>query len=1436
MLSVLYLKSLTKRLLELGDADRAGRVLGHGADHLGTQRLGVSEYRYETSGPEAGYLERQIIDPDGLALTTRYETDLLGRVTAVTDPRGVRHETVYNELGWMVEQIAAATPAQDGSGAPALGYRTVYLFDEAGNLVERRDPVGDGTEYASTYSTYGVLGELTTSHTVQPGGQLVQTVHEYDAGFLLERTTDPVGTVTEWLRDGRGLPISSTAGVGTAEAATEGYAHDLDGQLVTRTDARGRAWVTEYDGYGRPAAEVDPIGNRSETRYGDDHQPVERRDLDAAAELLARSGSTYDLLGRQVEAKRWLWTGTDPSGAREIVTAFGYDEAGNLLTTTDPLSRVTTRVYDPAERLANVTDPAGNVTTLTRDAAGNATRVVVTEQGPAGSVPVPRDFGFDALGRQIWREDALGNRAETVWDARSNAAVSIDPEGHVTSRVFDSLDRLVTETQPEGIEVTRGYDPASRLSTYTDALGHTTSYDYDPLGRQTAVTYPDSTTESYDYDPAGNLIQVTQPTGSVVTFTYDAASRRTGRAVAPGAGVVGAVSEAYTLDGLGRLVEVTSGTVTVTRGHDSLSRLASETIAGRTVTYSYDDAGSVAGMTYPSAHPIVHGLDSLGRPATITSGGSPAAAYTFRGTSRVAGKSLGGGALSGSSTFDTAGRMLERSLAGLDGLEVFGERLSWSPRDLKTAQSRTDRNGRGLALAHDGAGRLVLAAELSNPAASIPNNTAPSVGALAGEPDVFSFAYDPAQNLLARGVAEEGVAATVTMPADASGRNRPASIDGTPLSWDPNGNLAAKGDLRFAYDDRNRLTRVTDASGAEIARYEYDAFNRRVKTVSAGTTEETVWAGWQAAEVYRDGQLHQRRTWGLELDEAVRLESNLDGDGTLETTHLPVYDSIGNLVAVTTAAGKPVERYQYSPFGQRRIFVDSTPPAVEQVRVVGGEIWVELSEAVEAQALADAASAGTLSLTEIAGGTAVGLAVSQPVTEGRQAGRRVVLTPATVPVPGTEVVLSIAGEALVDGFLNRPAASFTQTFLWPATDAVIVDGEPPQLQHVVVRNGLLEIQLSEEPDLAAAAAAIRLDGTTVAWTIRPDRYTLVSAESIAPGSHELTIGTGGLDLAGQGLNSAFSTTIGAQTVSGTSFVFREPDPREVTSSAVGNSLGFHGLAAEAATGLVYVRNRWLDPESGRFLTADPAGYADGSSMYAAFGNNPVSHRDPLGLCVLGLPCPEWAEKAIEEARAFVEDEVAPLVVVCVGGFLQGAAGSISMGTLPQAQPSPADTMEQRICQAGGATWVAYESGKLVISGTGMVLGGSALEVPSAGTSTVVVVGGVAVVTIGIAGVGGSLVYLSEAANTPTSGRAGEKDGEEPEKIGKADSPVWKKLKPWRGKIRTNGAPGKERRYYEWDHTHGDIEVYDRRGQHLGSMDPVTGEMTKPAVPGRSIDV
>ncbi|WP_430017631.1 colicin E3/pyocin S6 family cytotoxin [Paenibacillus naphthalenovorans] len=45
-----------------------------------------------------------------------------------------------------------------------------------------------------------------------------------------------------------------------------------------------------------------------------------------------------------------------------------------------------------------------------------------------------------------------------------------------------------------------------------------------------------------------------------------------------------------------------------------------------------------------------------------------------------------------------------------------------------------------------------------------------------------------------------------------------------------------------------------------------------------------------------------------------------------------------------------------------------------------------------------------------------------------------------------------------------------------------------------------------------------------------------------------------------------------------------------------------------------------------------------------------------------------------------------------------------------------------------------------------------------------------------------------------------------------------------------------RRLYTWDTLHGEIEVFNNRGFHLGSANAVTGEYIKPAVKGRRLYV
>lgn len=56
-----------------------------------------------------------------------------------------------------------------------------------------------------------------------------------------------------------------------------------------------------------------------------------------------------------------------------------------------------------------------------------------------------------------------------------------------------------------------------------------------------------------------------------------------------------------------------------------------------------------------------------------------------------------------------------------------------------------------------------------------------------------------------------------------------------------------------------------------------------------------------------------------------------------------------------------------------------------------------------------------------------------------------------------------------------------------------------------------------------------------------------------------------------------------------------------------------GKERDATTGLYYFGARYYVPSLGRWLSADPAGFNDGTNLYLYVGGNPVTYTDPTGL-------------------------------------------------------------------------------------------------------------------------------------------------------------------------------------------------------------------------------
>src|SRR5262249_43325558 len=76
------------------------------------------------------------------------------------------------------------------------------------------------------------------------------------------------------------------------------------------------------------------------------------------------------------------------------------------------------------------------------------------------------------------------------------------------------------------------------------------------------------------------------------------------------------------------------------------------------------------------------------------------------------------------------------------------------------------------------------------------------------------------------------------------------------------------------------------------------------------------------------------------------------------------------------------------------------------------------------------------------------------------------------------------------------------------------------------------------------------------------------------------------------------------------------DPFDSTDFQFAGGFGYqteYASATEPGLGLEYLEQRYYDPAVGRFISADPIGFAGGLNLYAYVENNPIAGIDPSGL-------------------------------------------------------------------------------------------------------------------------------------------------------------------------------------------------------------------------------
>ncbi len=893
-------------------------------DGVGT----VTAYEYFTSGAKKGQVQYVRDDFYGMILTTTHDYNAWGQRTSVTDPSG-------NKTTYIVDAYNNVTQINSPS---ALGYVTKIAYDgnlnvvkkEVKNVDEHGLPQTVPTAWWTTESTYspGTNHLLSVTEFVSPTHNRITTM-TYD-GNGQRLTTERGGFVVEQQYDERGLIFKRIRDPGPSPhlGVTETFDYNADGGLSTSTNGRGKTTTLTYDCFGRATRRTDPLGNYEEWAYDKNGSQVEHKWWEQSGSgdvLLTHSKSFYDENGGLYREDDLLIGSPNDW----LTRSYEFDERGLQTVVTDRLARVTTLEYDGMGRCIKVTDPLGNVEEWTHDASGNAVSHVVSEVVPGSSnESYVATSNFDELNRMTSRtvidpNDGTNTKV-TSWefDSRSALKSSTDAQGSVTTSTFDGVGRRTSQSSPISTTITStttwAYDDNDNVTMITDDNLSQTSFTFDDIKRVTTVTYADGTTTSYVYDANDNTIQTVDANGTQVDRSYDDTDRLLGRVATLAAGVGGDTVEAFTYDGMGRLLQVTDNDSTVDFTYDSLSRTLTEHQGanpvggtGKTVTYSYDAEGNRTSVTYPGGFTALRAYDGINRLVQIDDGSaSLVAEFDLYGAgARLQKTTFGNGTVA---TYGHDGFRRPTSIVHKDSSNtlVAGFSYGWDKLDNPLYEARTHSAGIGEVYAYDKASRLAqVLYGCGDPPAEV------------ATPGSQTYSTKQAHNMdgvlnLSSVVTTPSGGSPTTVSYTTNAVNEYTLVGTSSLVYFANGDLKDDGTFTYTYDCHGHLIEARRKSdGVVVGAYKYDAFGRgrRIERDAGGTVTRYVHAGGHAIEEYDDasGSLLRHFAFGDRYDEVVMVDT-----GTRYHIHTQL---VGSVVAATGPTGTVAERYEYDAFGRTTI-------------------------------------------------------------------------------------------------------------------------------------------------------------------------------------------------------------------------------------------------------------------------------------------------------------------------------------------------------------------------------------------------------------------------------------------------------------------------------------------------------------------------------------
>ena len=690
---------------------------------------------------------------------------------------------------------------------------------------------------------------------VDPGGARVG--YTYDGAGDLAATTDRVGNDTTYAYDRRHYLLEVRDPLGNVPTRQE---FDDEGRLVATVDAFGNRQSFAHDLGGRAETVTDKLGHVRVLQYDADGNVV--REVGKRGQVVTR---VFDGDGRK----------TSETDARGATTRFAYDGAGRLDTITNDVGGQRAQTYDARNNLLSDTDYAGNETTHTYDGANN--RLTTTD---ARGQEVTRTF--DNRGNKLTETDHEGNVRRWTYTPEGWVATDAQPARSLRRFTYDANGRKLTETRPwtngagdvEDLVWRYGYDANGRLTTVTDPLGGVTRTTYDQAGSKLTETDPLGRTTRLAYDAAGQLVRKTWPSGAFEEYEWDAEGRRTAVTGRDG----DTTRTRYDADGNVVRIDYPDGSF-VTRTYDARNQLVRETDAlGNAKENEWDALGRLVLTRDALGDETRFEHDAAGNLVTTT---PPDGEPTRR-------------------EYDAA-----RNVTRIVYADDRDERFEYDSRDNKTLW--VDVNGHPTRYAYDGANQLVRVTdaaggetvhaydELGNRVATTDANghtTRFVYDALGrklstirpgGESDVTE--YDAAGQL-ARYVDFDGVVTTATWNADGEALTRSFPGDVERVTRQASGRRTRFADARgvetWAYDARGRVSEHTNAAG-DVFAYTYDV----------------------------NGDITSRETPAGEVryayDAAQRLATVTDPDGGVTRY---TYNEAGSVASVSRANGA-VTTYTY---------------------------------------------------------------------------------------------------------------------------------------------------------------------------------------------------------------------------------------------------------------------------------------------------------------------------------------------------------------------------------------------------------------------------------------------------------------------------------------------------------------------------------------------